>query len=100
MPIESLLNDFFHYRDIPDISEQAVHLNDIFQCKSDEREPFFHFIESAVYLFFDGAADISDTVVKEAVISGFDYTGMSPVLINIVSFDIAHTFPFTHRVRC
>ena len=46
------LKDFFHNRNIPDISEQHIHFDNVAQRQADLRQAFFHIIQRAVHLFF------------------------------------------------
>lgn len=54
-PVESFLNHFLHDRNIPDITEQTIHLNDVFQRQPFRFEPLLHVIKSAVDLFLYSA---------------------------------------------
>ena len=72
LAVKSFLYDLLHDRNVPYISEQAVHLNNILQCKAGHCKALFHIVERAVDLLFDGASDVSDTITDKTEIAGLD----------------------------
>lgn len=85
--MEPLFYDFFHHRNIPNIPEQTIHLHNIVQSKPNQCQSSFHVIKRTMNLLFNGAANVANAVTEETEIACFDYSGMCPGFVNIISFD-------------
>lgn len=85
--LKPLSNHVFHDRNIPDIPEKAVHVDNVFQSKTYKRQFSFHVIKSAVDLIFNRSTDISDAIAQKAIIACFYDTCVRPLFVDVVSFD-------------
>ena len=88
-PVKTLFNYTFHNRNIPYISEQAIHLHNILTNKTDQRQSPFHFIKRTIALLFDRSTNAANTVAQKAIIASRNDSCMSPSLVNIISLYLA-----------